>query len=62
MSPGLTAEGRNFAKELDEICQLPAGPEKERRRKDWAKRLAEHYVRRKPAQRDWQRVASNDPE
>jgi hypothetical protein len=43
MMPELTAEGRRFAQELNEIAKLPAGPEKERRRKDWAERLSQHF-------------------
>lgn len=62
MSQAPTAEGVSFLQELNDICAMAPGPEKEARRKDWARRLGEHFSKRKPAQRDWQRVAANDPE
>ena len=60
MSVRPSAEAWKFDRELAEICALPPGPEKERRRKDWARRLRETFDRRRPPVQAWQRVTHRD--
>lgn len=42
------------------MSELPAGPEKEARRKDWALRMSSHFRKQRTADRDFQKLAAHD--
>jgi hypothetical protein len=62
MSPAPSAAGKAFLQELEQIFAMPPGPAKEAARKDWARRMGQHFSKKPAKVKDWAKAAAGDRE